>query len=119
MRVANLLPLLALKGFAIRGREKDKDPYDVVWLLNAWDGGPEAAGTCARRSPVAEHPHAIEGLEIVRSTFAEVTDEGSMRYARFHVGRASEDSETEDRRMRLARDAQGTVRAFFDGWDRA
>lgn len=36
VRVANLLPLLALKAFALVGRDKDKDAYDIVWTLNAW-----------------------------------------------------------------------------------
>ena len=33
-RVANLLPFLVLKSFAIEGRDKDKDSYDLVWILN-------------------------------------------------------------------------------------
>jgi len=34
VQVANLLPFLVLKAFAIDERDKMKDSYDVVWTLS-------------------------------------------------------------------------------------
>jgi hypothetical protein len=51
-RVANLLPFLVLKSFALEERDKDKDSYDIVWILNAFAGGPEAAVAAMANSPV-------------------------------------------------------------------
>jgi hypothetical protein len=34
VHVANLLPFVVLKTFALEERAKDKDSYDIVWTLN-------------------------------------------------------------------------------------
>jgi hypothetical protein len=43
VRVANLLPFLVLKAYALDERDKAKDSYDVVWILNAYKQGPRSA----------------------------------------------------------------------------
>jgi hypothetical protein len=43
VEVASVLPFLVLKAFAIEERDKAKDRYDVVWILNAFKGGPRSA----------------------------------------------------------------------------
>ncbi len=48
VKVASLLPFLVLKAFAIEERDKAKDSYDVVWILNAFKEGPQPAVTIAR-----------------------------------------------------------------------
>lgn len=56
--VANVLPFIVLKSFALRGRTEDKDAFDLVWVLTHWpDGGPEAAARQAIKSWAV--PHAM------------------------------------------------------------
>lgn len=43
MRVANLLPYVVLKVFALQGRHDNKDAHDLVFTLLNADSGPRAA----------------------------------------------------------------------------
>ena len=60
VQVANILPFLVLKAFALVTRDKEKDAYDIVWTLQAFgEAGPVSAArprcrvpsSTARRSP--------------------------------------------------------------------
>lgn len=115
VRVANLLPFLALKGLAVSGRVKDKDPFDIVWVLNHWAGGPAGAARAARQSLVAGDPHAREGLQRLRDRFADESDDACQRYARFHLGKSADTRG--DEWVRHTRDAHGTVAEFLRHWD--
>lgn len=111
--VANTLPFLVLKALAIKGREKDKDCYDVVWVMNAsGTSGPTDAAALALRSPVAEHPDVKAALDHLAWSFGSPDREGPMRYARFFVGPTGQN----DTRARLARDAYETVRRFLQAY---
>jgi hypothetical protein len=112
--VASLLPFIALKSFAARHREKDKDPFDLVWVLNRWPGGPEAAAKAACESKVASAPDVAEALTLLAQDFQSPRHEGCVRYARFQVGRDAD--VPEDERMGHARYAHGTVAAFLREW---
>jgi hypothetical protein len=105
--------MLALKGFAIAKRNKDKDAYDIVWLLNAWPDGPVGAARDARKSPIVAYPNAVAGLAQLRQAFQSENHEGPMRYARFFLTASGQD----DVRLRYARYAYGTVQEFFRAWD--
>lgn len=112
--VANMLPFLVLKAFAIKGREKDKDAYDTVWVLNAsGESGPVDAAALALRSPIAGHPNVAAALAELAWSFETTARRGPMRYARFFVGPTGQD----ELRARLALDARATVRRFLDAYD--
>lgn len=115
VHVANILPFIVLKSLALRGREKDKDAYDLVWLLANWPGGPLAAANEARTSPVAARPEVSQAIEILSDAFQTEKHEGCVRYARFFdVG-----GRDHDQAAQLARFAHGTVTHFLLSWSSA
>jgi hypothetical protein len=63
VKVVNLLPFIVLKALALHNRDKDKDAYDIVWTLNAFENGPASAADAA----------------------------GCALYARFEVGEEADD----------------------------
>lgn len=69
VKVANILPLLVLKSFALDERDKDKDAYDIVWTLNAYRDGPSNVAEAVRRSPVVNETTVGEAIELLRSNF--------------------------------------------------
>ena len=113
VRVVNVLPFLVLKAFALESRDKEKDAYDIVWTLKAFgDWGPASAADAAAESPIADQDEVLAALEILEHSFSDPLSQGPSNYARFFLGAAGE----EEARMRLRRDAQGTIRAFLSRW---
>ncbi|MCX7038627.1 MAG: hypothetical protein NT005_05795 [Spirochaetes bacterium] len=56
VRIAAIIPFLAMKGMAMAGRLKEKDPWDVYYCVKNFPGGPEALvdeafGTSLRSLP--------------------------------------------------------------------
>jgi hypothetical protein len=119
LHVAGVASLLTLKGLAMRDRTKDKDPFDIVWLISAFPGGPAAAATHVRASPIAGEVDLFEAVGWMRNKFASVENEGPAAYARFVSGMSSPHPEAESgENMRLRRDAHGAVKIFLSEWDR-
>jgi hypothetical protein len=112
---ANVLPFIALKSFAVQGREKDKDCFDLVWLMNHWRGGPAAAAAAARQSPVADDPEVAAALDLLAFNFADPEREGCARYARFSLGKQA--VRGSGAWVRHARDAREATREFLDAWN--
>lgn len=57
IRVASIPALLVMKGYALAGRDKQKDSYDIYFSVRQFEGGPEAlANECQilRDDPVAQ-----------------------------------------------------------------
>jgi hypothetical protein len=113
--VANLLPFVALKAFAVRQREKDKDAADLVWLLNNWSGGPAGAATEALQSAVRTDSDVTDALGLLRTDFESTDRNGCCSYARFQLGK--ETDPRSERWIRRCRDAHGTIGAFLNAWD--
>ncbi|MGD0941519.1 MAG: hypothetical protein ABR905_17615 [Terracidiphilus sp.] len=111
-RVANLLPFVVLKAFAIEQRDKDKDSYDLVWTLNAFSGGPLSAVEAMAVSPVLNHPEIPIAVGYLRKNFQTVEHRGPAQYARFERSNG-----TEDERTSLRRFAQGTIAQFLAHWE--
>ncbi len=91
IRVANIVPFLALKALAYDDRLEEKDAYDLVYCLTHYATGPEGIAEAYAASLVRlpGDPFLVRALEILRSRF--VTDEktegykkdGPVSYARF------------------------------------
>jgi hypothetical protein len=113
VKVANILPFLTLKAFAIDDRTKEKDAYDIVWTLSAYKGGPAEAATAALQSPVYGHSDVNAAIELLRVHFSDIEAAGPLLYARFFLGTNADD----DQRIRLRRYASGAVKEFLDAWD--
>ena len=53
-RISGLVGFLVAKVAALTGRDKPKDAYDIVWLLEAWEGGPAGAASSMMASSAYE-----------------------------------------------------------------
>jgi hypothetical protein len=111
LRVANLLPFLVLKAFALDEREKDKDGYDIVWLLSAYGDTPADAARAARHSPVMDHPMVTRAIRRLREHFSTRDARGAELYAEAFPGADLV------RRATLRRHAYATVQSFLRAWD--
>lgn len=83
--VAGLTPWLCLKSDAIMRRDKPKDAYDVVWLIDAL--GPEQAAELLAASTLfagefADEVQAQLGV-LIRDQFGDTTSIGPRQYASF------------------------------------
>lgn len=114
-QVANLLPFLMLKAFAIEEREKFKDSYDVVWSLLAHPEGPAGAARLAAGSSIALHGTVGEAIDLLRTHYETPEHIGPARFAEFELSRLGREGD-EDLRERLRRDAHGAVTRFLDQW---
>ena len=107
-RVTGLTGFLVAKTAALVGRDKPKDAYDIVWLLENWPGGAEGAAATVSGSGLMEREDVTRSLRRLKAEFSETDRLGPASYVRFMTsGRASADE-----RMRLARQASGAVSEF-------
>lgn len=114
LQVANILPFLVLKAFALVDRDKEKDAYDIVWTLQAFpEAGPASAAEVAAKSPIVDRQEVAEAMSILDERFSELDRQGPSNYARFFLGGRDD---AEEVRTRLRRDALGTVQAFLTRW---
>lgn len=68
--VASILALLAMKGSALRGRQKRKDAYDVYCCVRNYPGGPEAlAKDC---QPILATEEGATGYGVIKEKFESV-----------------------------------------------
>lgn len=113
VKVANVLPFLVLKAFALAERDKDKDAYDIVWTLNAYPDGPAGVVSAAMKSPVISSGDILPAMAALADSFATPAHSGPARYARFQAMDRNDAEEAE----RLCRFAHGTVKEFFREWE--
>jgi hypothetical protein len=110
LRVANLLPYVALKIFAFQDRHQNKDSYDLAFSLFHAVGGPQAAGERAATSPVVGSQQVEEALVLLTERFANADQDGPHAYANFLAS-----GEDPDESARLRQVAVATTRAFLRG----
>jgi hypothetical protein len=108
LRVTGISSFLAAKADALQGRDKPKDAYDIVWLLEAWPGGPAGAAQAVRISPVFGRVEFNRAMDKLRDQFGDLDRAGARAYARF-VGDGGGDADLSARR------AVGAVTEFFAG----
>ena len=111
-QVANLLPFLVLKAFAIEERDKEKDSYDVVWMLSAYKDGPRSVVQEIAKSPVLGHPDVAAAMERLRAHFQTPDHRGPSQYAKFELIGGDENE-----RAQLRRYAHGALADFFRYWE--
>ena len=83
LRVTGPLAFLTAKIDALRGRDKPKDAYDIVWLIESWPGAPAAAAQSFARRPTFQRPEVATALAAIREAFAGTDRIGARSYARF------------------------------------
>ena len=106
LRVTGLGAFLASKASALRLRDKPKDAYDIVWILNAWAGGPDGAAGFVREGPIWGSPELKLTFDVLADYFRDLDSAGSIAYARF-VAPGGVDVDRE------ARFAVGVLAAFL------
>lgn len=103
--ICGLIGFLAAKIAALTGRDKPKDAYDVIWVLESWPGGPAAAAAAVLDNPAYGRPDAIAAFGRLFDAFSSADRVGPASYARFFATAET----TRDERLRLARRAAGAV----------
>ena len=107
LRMADVVGCIGMKGFALEGRYKEKDAYDIYTVLEGYDGGPKEVAELVK--PYARDPLIDESLGYIADKFSGPDDAGPVFVADFF---ASESGEARDRRVQRA---YQVVRTFIDG----
>lgn len=84
--MTGLAAFIATKVDAIGGRSKNKDAYDLVWLIDAWQDGAEGAAQEVRNSSIWGRPELQSALDRLERQFADLDDAGPRQYSSFVAG---------------------------------
>lgn len=79
--VCSIPAFLAMKGFAVEKRHKQKDAYDIYYAIRNYpDGIPALADAC---QPVVRDPEGREGYEYINGKFTAFDDYGPTSVRKF------------------------------------
>lgn len=81
VRIAAIIPFLAMKGMAMATRLKEKDPWDIYYCVKNYPGGPDALS--AEFAPHIKHGLIKEGLRHISEKFASPDHTGPKSVADF------------------------------------
>jgi hypothetical protein len=84
VRVCGPGAFIILKARAIRGRRKDKDAFDLYYVVRYYGAGLE--DVVGALKPLLDADDAQEAVEWLRSDFSQHNSIGPMRAARFRYG---------------------------------
>ena len=104
-KVSDVVGCLATKGLALKGRYKEKDAYDIYFVLRYYEGGPKKVAEEVHS--FLDEPIIVEALEQIRDKFRTVRSEGPYQVAYFLA------SEDERLRERMQGEAYVVLSAFF------
>jgi hypothetical protein len=106
IKVAGPAAYLAAKADALRRRNKNKDAYDIVWLVEAWVGGQVALAQEIKETPIGSDAEFISALRVLKDEFSSIDSAGAIKYSRFMAN----DTPSRDR---FARRAVGALAALI------
>jgi hypothetical protein len=101
IRIAAIIPFLAMKGMAMATRLKEKDPWDIYYCVSNYPGGPEALVT--EFKPHLHNSLIREGLRNIADKFGSPEHFGPRSVAAF------EDISDPEERAIVERDAYERV----------
>jgi hypothetical protein len=81
LRVASIPALLVMKGYALVGRDKQKDAYDIYFSVREFEGGPDALAQACR--PLLDDAVALEGFKHIAGKFSGEAAFGPITVRRF------------------------------------
>ena len=110
LTVASIPALLAMKGYAIGGRLKNKDAYDIYYAVRNFPGGIDGLVEATR--PLLESSSARTGYSLISEKFREVGDYGPETVRQFVEGTDALGDRTADQ---WQQDAYGQVDAWLRG----
>lgn len=100
LRVTGPVAFLVAKSQALVGksaRDKPKDAYDIVWLIENWPGGPAAAAAAFLERPSFASREVAPAFAGIRDAFSDTDRVGARSYARFVAASPSEQAQLERR----------------------
>jgi hypothetical protein len=113
IRHADIVSFVCLKAFALDQRYERKDAHDLVYCLEHYEGGPEAAAKAFAIALDGRHREAVDkALNILRKRFADegssegYLKDGPVAVAKFELG---DDAETREARALRQRGASELV----------
>jgi hypothetical protein len=112
--VASIPALLVMKGYAITGRDKSKDAYDIYFSVRNFPGGPAALAEVCR--PLLDEQKFRVGLQKLASKFRSFDDFGPQTVRRFCDESGALGDMNPDQ---IQQDAYGQVNAFLKKLDLA
>lgn len=86
---------VVLKAFACDNRGKDKDPYDLFYMLRNYGDGPEDVASDLQPYLDASEQRAYEAVEILERDFDEPHAVGPMAVSHFLYGERHADLEAD------------------------
>jgi hypothetical protein len=104
-RVTGALGFLVAKVLALVGRDKPKDAYDIVWLVENFVGGPTGVAAAIGESPGFRRAEAGGALARLFDEFSATDRLGPSSFVRF----MADGNMGLDDRQRLARQAVGAL----------
>jgi hypothetical protein len=107
--VASIPALLAMKGYALDGRNKPKDAYDIYFSIRNFPGGMDALVDACK--PLLDVKSAVEGYAKIAEKFRTFEDFGPTCVRRFVEGSDILDGRTPDA---WQQDAFGQVHAWLN-----
>lgn len=107
--IASIPALLVMKGYALCGRDKMKDAYDIYYSVRNYPGGAAKLGDDCK--PLLEDPIAVEGFRLLASKFTGREDFGPATVRKFLEEAAPEFTDMEPEQIQT--DAFGQVDAFL------
>lgn len=106
IQVASLPAFIVMKAYALDGRDKPKDAYDLYFCLKNYQGGPK--GLAKILAPDKANPEVRGALAILASKFSSPDDYGPGSVVLFLS------PEDPGERRFLARDAYSLMKAFLE-----
>jgi hypothetical protein len=108
IRVASIPALLVMKGYALVGRDKQKDAYDLYFSVREFEGGPDVlAQECV---PLLDDAVALRGFQNIAEKFSAKDSYGPVTIRRFLSESTALGDMTEDQ---VQVDAYEQVRAWL------
>lgn len=105
MQMADVVGCIGMKGFALEGRYKEKDAYDIYSIVDNFRGGPSEVAEAVR--PHAAEPLIATSLGYIDDKFSSPSDIGPKCVADFFA------TELGDARNRRVQRAYQVVRKFL------
>jgi len=110
LRVASIPALLVMKGYALTGRSKSKDAYDIYYVVRQFEGGPEQLAQDCK--PLLENDIAVKGYQNIAGKFTHLNDFGPETVRRFLVESGGTEGRSE---AQVLQDAYAQVRTWLNG----
>jgi hypothetical protein len=104
-RVTGVLGFLVAKTGALLLRDKPKDAYDIVWIIENWEGGPAGVANTVTRSNIFGRADVTAAFDRLFEEFGDIGRLGPRSYVRF----MADEGMPADDRARLARQAVGAI----------